>query len=42
MENPRARLTELLVAEHVTIYWTVLQGMQHVSLHKGAKMKTIQ
>ena len=32
---------ELLVAEHVMIYWTVLQGVQHVSLHEGTKMKTI-
>ena len=41
MENPGARLMELLVAKHVMIHQTVLQGVQHVSLHEGAKTKTV-
>ena len=39
MEIPRTCLMELLVAEHVMIYRTVLQGVQHVSSHEGTKTK---
>ena len=39
MENLGTLFMKLLVAQHVAIHQTVLQGLQHVSSHEGIETK---
>jgi hypothetical protein len=42
LEDTQTGFVKLPVAKHVTIPGTILQGLRHVSLHKGTEMKALQ
>ena len=42
MEDAQIGFVKLLVAQYVSMYWPVLQGMQHVPVHQSPEVQTIQ